>query len=172
MYCQMKSPPPSSFNRGEQVRLSIFRMKVREMGKLPLVSLFVRISRHIVLDQCTFGLDRILSANQVPMGVALGCEGLGRPDKVSFGRAGIERGVTFCPEKFAYRVRLGELGPRRLSRTRRRSYFVHNSQGQPGEHLFYFPQKKKRASALFLLIVFRWSCPIIFKWFFKKFCGF
>ena len=54
------------------------------------------------------------------MGVALGCEGLGCPDEVSFGRAGIGGGVTFCPEKIAYRSRLGELGPRRLSRARRK----------------------------------------------------
>jgi len=42
--------PPSSFNRGEQIKLPIFRMEVREIGKLPLVVLFVRFCRRIVLD--------------------------------------------------------------------------------------------------------------------------
>ena len=98
--------------------MPIFRTKVRGMGKLSLLSLFVRTSRHIVIDQYSFGVGHNLSLNQVPMGVALGCEDLGRPDEVSFGRAGIGGGVTFCREKIAYRIGLGELGPRRLSRTR------------------------------------------------------
>jgi hypothetical protein len=98
--------------------LPIFRMKVREMEKLPY---------HFpaVIDYHTFGTDYILSVSQAPMGVALGCQGLGRPEEVSFGRAGIGGGATFCREKIAYRVRLGELGPRQSSRTRRRSHFVH-----------------------------------------------
>ena len=123
--------------------MSIFRTKVRGIGKLPLVSLFIRISRHIVIDWWALGLGHNLSINRVPMGVALGCEGLGRPDEVSFGRAGIGGGVTFCREKFAYRSRLGELGPRRLSRTRRT--FVKSFTNLAGrtEHLFP-PQCKKR----------------------------
>ena len=143
--------PPSSFNRGEQVRLPIFRTKVREVGKLPLVSLFVRISRHIVIDQCTLGLGHNLSVNQVLMGVALGCEGLGRPDEMSFGRTGIGGGVTFCRKKFAYRTRLGELGPRRLSRTRHP--FVKSFTNLAGQSEHLFPPHIKREGALALSIV-------------------
>lgn len=132
----------SSFNRGVQVKLPIFRMKVCENGENTVGITFCLHFPPYKDRSAYFWTGPHFVGKLSPYGDRAGVRGARSPGEVHFGKARIEGETTFCPEKFAYRFRGRELGPRQPSRTRLTFVkFFTNLAGQT-EHLF--PPYRKR----------------------------